>query len=518
MLSVSRPSTSIRLASNAYVGCLSLSAVTFLLLGYHPFAEDAGMYICAVKRILHPGLYAAAAPFVDAYVHRTAFPWLLASLVRLSGLPLEWVMFLAQATLLWLLVYSLYRLARLCFHSQSASWISTAIAALALSTPVAGTALSLADPYLTSRSIATPLAVLLLVYVLEERTFPALITLGLLGLVHPLMAGYALFFALVVWMQHELRLKATVILCGSAFLLATMVAAVSSLAPDAPAAAQAALTRTYFFLPEWHWYELAGLLAPLAILFCIYASDSGHFAPCPQRRAALSSACVACGLTVLLISLLYAQPHSASYAIARLQPLRIFHTIYLLMFLLMGGTLAEFLARCTPRWTFHYLALGSVLAAAAFAMLFTARQTFPASTHIEAPWRIPRNPWMQAFLWARQMTPHDALFALDANYITTDGEDAVNFRAVSERSSLSDYSKDGGASAIFPRLAPAWQQGMALSTGLSTLTDAQRVQRLAPQGVGWVILQTRLQVGDSRTRFDCPYANSTVMVCRLPSR
>jgi len=500
----------------AHLGPLFLTVGLFLLLGYHPFAEDAGMYLCAVKQCLHPSLFEAVQPFVASYAHLSAFPWLLASLTRLSHLPLDWLLFLTQVALLWFLVYSLYRLSRLCFLTRTACWVSTILAVLAMSTPVAGTSLSLADPYLTSRSIATPLTLLLLVFVLEERAYPALAMLGLLAAFHPLMALYALFFALIVWMQHELRLKATLILCGAVFSSMTITALIASLAPDSPAAAQAALTRTYFFLSQWHWYEISGLLLPLAILFCLYVSDSGHFAPQLLRRAALSSASLACGVTSILISLIYAQPHSASYAVARLQPLRIFHTVYLVMFVLLGGTLAEWLARRARSRTMRYAALSTVLLAAAVAMLLTGQQTFPASTHIEAPWRIPRNPWMQAFLWVRQSTPQNAIFALDANYITTDGEDAINFRAVSERSSLSDYSKDGGASAIFPRLAPIWQRGMKLSTDLSTLTDAVRIQRLQPAGVGWLILQKRLQIGDARTGFDCPYSNDTVMVCRLP--
>ncbi len=149
-------------------------------------------------------------------------------------------------------------------------------------------------------------------------------------------------------------------------------------------------------------------------------------------------------------------------------------------------------------------------------MFFVERQTFPASAHLEMPWRAPRNQWQQAFLWARDNTPPSAVFALDANYITRDSEDAQNFRAIAQRSSLSDYSKDGGSSAIFPQLAAAWQDGEERSTDLSRISDAERIARLAPAGVSWIVLQEKYQQGAAQTHLPCPYRNDTVMVCRLP--
>jgi hypothetical protein len=134
------------------------------------------------------------------------------------------------------------------------------------------------------------------------------------------------------------------------------------------------------------------------------------------------------------------------------------------------------------------------------------------------PWRAPSNPWQQAFLWARDNTPQNAVFALDANYITRDGEDAQNFRAIAQRSSLSDYSKDGGSSAIFPQLAAAWQDGEERSTNLSNLTDAARIDRIAPAGVSWIVLQQKYQQGAAQTHLSCPYRNSTVLVCQLPAQ
>jgi len=134
------------------------------------------------------------------------------------------------------------------------------------------------------------------------------------------------------------------------------------------------------------------------------------------------------------------------------------------------------------------------------------------SSHIELPDRSARsaNPWVQAFLWVGENTSRDALFALDAKYVNTEGEDAQNFRALAMRSALPDYSKDGGEASITPQLAAAWQQGAAAQARLSELADDVRDQRLLPFGVTWMVLHSQ-----AVTDHACPYDNGTVKVCRL---
>ena len=122
----------------------------------------------------------------------------------------------------------------------------------------------------------------------------------------------------------------------------------------------------------------------------------------------------------------------------------------------------------------------------------------------------PRNLWVQAFVWVRGNTAQDALFALDADYINAAGEDAQCFRAITERSALPDYSKDGGEASIAPELAGAWAIGQTAQQGLSEESDAQRTAALRPLGVEWVVM-----AADAATNFDCPYRNAAVRVCRL---
>jgi hypothetical protein len=176
------------------------------------------------------------------------------------------------------------------------------------------------------------------------------------------------------------------------------------------------------------------------------------------------------------------------------------------MILLLGAWLGQHLLKSSPwRWALLLVTLGGT-------MFFVQRSTFPNSAHLEWPWTAATNPWEQAFLWARENTPKNALFALDANYITQGRhEDAQCFRAIAQRSALADYSKDGGEASITPDLTAAWVAGQTAQTGLEWASDSERLAKLGTFGVRWVVLEAT-----SETAWSCPYSNPTVKVCKLP--
>ncbi len=211
----------------------------------------------------------------------------------------------------------------------------------------------------------------------------------------------------------------------------------------------------------------------------------------------------------MTVALLFARSELATHSVARLQPLRVFQLVYVVMILVVGATLAErFLQRSAARWVVAFSLLAGV-------MVLVERQTYPESGRLELQGVIqssrPKNSWEQAFVWISRNTPKDALFALDSHYINLRGEDAQGFRAIAERSVLPDYSKDGGVVANKPALTDEWMQGQATQEDLNTETDAKRIGVLRPLGVGWVVLDRGAATG-----FRCDYANSVVKVCRLP--
>jgi energy-coupling factor transporter transmembrane protein EcfT len=214
---------------------------------------------------------------------------------------------------------------------------------------------------------------------------------------------------------------------------------------------------------------------------------------------------IVASVTGFVIAVFFARGSSHSLMVARLQPLRIFQIIYILMILAIGAALGErVLRRHLFRWVVMFVLLGGT-------MLFAQLTTFPHSAHIEFPWAAPTNEWEQGFDWIRNHTPENSVIALDANYITDAGEDAQNFRAIAERSAIPDYSKDGGLAAIAPDLTADWIVGEALQQGLDRATDIQRIAILKASSAGWVVLSQ-----GALTEFDCPYRNNSMKVCRVP--
>jgi len=535
--------------------------------GYHPFAEDGGLYIAGVKRLLDPSLYPQQTAFVLEPTRLSLFAPMVAGVVRLSHLSLPWSLLALHLTSIWLTLFAAWMLASRCWTSRPARAGAVTLLACWLSLPVAGTALLLMDPYVTARSFSTPAMILALVGALDwsmqnwgepdsfvilsgaknprilsaeanqyanRRTVSAVTEIGakssrwrgfclwaasllLATAMHPLMASYALAATLMLLcvrsLRREVRLWGTSLLVASALALAVCLQVLAS--PESAAYLRVALTRTYWFVAEWRWFELLGLAAPLAILSA-FAWDRMGFAgkmrpscdltPEETSRQSLAQMSVAVGAAAWLVAALFARASAATHLVARLQPLRVFQIVYLILVLMLGAQLgARLLRRSAWRWAAAMLLLGGV-------MFSAQRASFPHSNHLELPGVAPQNPWVQAFLWVRRSTPTDALFALDPDYINSRDEDAQCFRAIAERSALADYSKDGGEASIAPELTAEWAREQAAQQGMnaSSTTDPDRLAALRPLGVTWLVLQAGAATG-----LDCPYRNAAVKVCRL---
>lgn len=493
-----------------------LTIVALAVHGYHPYAEDGGVYLAGVKRVLHPQLYPYWSDFVTTHLKFSLFAPMIACLVRFTHLQLMMVMLLVYAATIWLTLFAAWLLVSRCYRTRIECAGAVALLALALTIPVAGTSLMLMDPYVTARSVSTPCGILMLVAVLDIRAAWAdrivswtSIALGaasfLLALtVHPLMAAYALACVLLLGCvslsDRTARIAAT---AGTCLLGIALAACLEHLSPaNMPGYADVARTRTYWFLSTWHWYELVGLAGPILVLLALAWRKAESLESANNRLAILSALA---GASATIVALLFARISSPSYEVAKLQPLRIYQTIYLLMLLALGAAVSQrILKRSVPRWMLLFLLLGG-------GMAWVQRQTFPHSAHIEAPWAAPANPWKQAFEWARSHTPQDAMFALDANYISVPGEDSHNFRAIAERSALPDYSKDGGIASIAPALTSQWLAGETAQMNLDRQLGPGEIARLRARGVDWVVIAR-----STPTSLKCSYSNAAVRVCPLP--
>lgn len=494
----------------------TLTALAFAVHGYHPFAEDGGLYLAGIKRVLEPGMFPRESGFVLGHLRFSLFAPAVASIVRFSGLTLDSVLLLLYLASIWATLWAGWLIAGHCFQGRSRIG-AVALLATWLTLPVAGTSLMMMDPYVTARSISTPCTLLALAYSLEflaqwrqrrkcdwGAAAKSGAFLAIAALMHPLMAAYGfgciLALAISVLRQRKMWILATMMLCIAAIAAAAILQVAGQ--PESDAYRQVAMSRYYWFLSKWQWYEWLGLTGPIAILGfagLVRQEEESYGMAVPLARMG-----VAAGIASIVVALLFAQPDAARLLVARLQPLRVFQVIYVVMILYVGAGLSVYLGNKKMRWLAAFAALGTI-------MFLVQREIFPTSAHIEIPSERQSNAWVRAFEWIRKNTPKDALFALDADYITKPGEDAQCFRAIAERSALPDYSKDGGEAAITPSLTDDWKRGQELQTKLSESSDTQKVTELRQAGVDWVVLAR-----GAVTAFPCNYANEAVKVCRLP--
>jgi hypothetical protein len=188
-----------------------------------------------------------------------------------------------------------------------------------------------------------------------------------------------------------------------------------------------------------------------------------------------------------------------------LQPMRYLQLIYILMIVIGGSLAGRYLLRDVAwRWCALALAVGA-------GMFIPQRLLFASTEHIEWPGVSSHNAWLQAYDWIRNNTPEDAFFALDPRYLASPGNDEHGFRALAERSHLSDAIKDPAVVTQVPRLGPEWLREQQAMAGWDRL-DGSDFRRLRSEfGVDWVLLKYR-----SLPDLECVWHNDLLEVCRIP--
>lgn len=485
-----------------------LTALVFWVAGYHPWSNDAGVYLTGVLHRLDPRLYNAGPPitdlpFIAAHAGISVFAPAVAFLLRLSPLSIAWSLFLLYLVAVVFYLYACWQLSLRLFEERATRLGALWMAALLYSLPVAGTALSIMDPYLTARSFTTPLALLAVAATLDRRSLRTVLWIALAAVIHPLMAAYALGFVVLLAAFDHRRSRLAVSLCLLCLILAGLTLRHAQFLPT-PAGYRTALwlpAHSYLFLSHWHWYEVAGAVIPL-LLPLLAARKLGWQTPVGR----LSLAILFSGGMGLLLAAFFV-PYRGPYPLVRFQFLRIDHIIYTIGVLLLGAFVVN-LGRNARLWR---RAIPIVcLLGAGLGMAATARINYPECRNIEWPGLAPTNPWSQAFLWVRTHTPQNARFAFAPTTFYAPDEDEQSFRVIAERSQLAG-DKDSGLVVVLPQLSPVWLLERAATLGLNTESDAERMEHLRPWHVGWILLPP-----SAATSFACPYQNRSVKVCKLP--
>lgn len=482
-----------------------LLAITFLSIlvhGYHMGTDDAAIYAPGIEKAADPTLFPVGSEFFMHHAGLSLFPQAVAVVTWLTRLPIQWSILLWFAFTQFLLLWTAYELARRCFQSERARWAGVGLLAALFSVPVAGTALIIADSYLTARSLSTPLVLMSTVCFLDKRTRAACLWLIGAFLIHPQMAIYGAGAGLLIAFEFRSLRRARFAEAAPvlpALLLPLLIGA--HLQPAQGAYREVLASRAYFLVTTWHWWEWLGAFAPLIILTACAGLSLKSTLPAFSRLAKIL---VGLGLISTVAALLLASSVDFAYLL-RLQPMRSFHLIYVVFFVFLGGLLGEYLLRAHVwRWILCFGALSSGM----FALDLT---TYPASPHLERPGVHYQGQWLASFLWIRDHTPKDAMFALDPEYLLKTGVDLHGFRAIAERSVLADREKDSGAASVFPELAELWETQSAAQSDWAHVS-ADRLQNLRAQyGVSWVLLE-------KPTPLDgvvCPYHNGELRVCQI---
>jgi hypothetical protein len=468
-----------------------LTAASVLVHGYHPFVEDAEIYVPGIKKLLNPALYPFNDGFFASHARMTLFPNLIAWSVRITHLPLEWTLLAWHFICIFLLLAGCWKLGHIGFASARAAWGAAALVASLLTIPVAGTALYVMDQYVNPRSFSAAAGLWIVLAVVRRKYGQAAIWILLVALIHPLMALFGLAYAALLIggrrLQQLLRQYALALIPITLF------------PPVTVAYRQVLDSHSYFFLLRWAWYEWLGIVGPLLLLWW-FGGIAHRRKLVLVERLCFSS--IAFGLIFLLIGLVITIPPQFA-RLAELQPMRSLHLIYVLLFVISGGLLGEHILKA--KW-WRWLVFAPVCAG----MLYAQRQLFPATPHLELPGRGSGNQWTQAFLWIRDNTPVNAYFALNPEHMRLPGEDQHGFRAVAERSMLADRVKDSGAVTMFPALAQTWLEQLGSQQGWKDFgaEDFARLHRRF--GIDWVVLQQPGVAG-----MECLYQNAALLVCRI---
>ena len=481
-------------AAKILIILFGLTLLALLVHGYHPGAEDDGVYLSAIKHDLNPALYPHDSDFFTLQLQATVFDKLIAGTIRLSHLPLSVVVLAWHFLVVFLILWGCWKISSHCFPEWPARWAAVCTVAALLTLPVAGTALYLVDQNLHPRALATATILAAIAAAIERRFWLVAIFLAAACAIHPIMASFGISYCIfLLWKpagQPQISLTAGALAIPLSWIFE----------PTSPAWQQAAHKRDYFYLSAWHWYEWIGVFAPLLLLW--WFSHLARRGALPVL-ARLSSRLLLYGIFQLVVALIILLPPQFD-RLKPFQPMRYLHLLYLLMFLFAGGLVGQrFLRASWVRWAALFVPLCA-------GMFLAQRATFPASDHIDWPGATPRNQWLQAFLWIRQNTPQDSLFALGPNYLQRPGEDAYSFRAWAERSVLADIGKDASVATQVPRLAPRWQQEVQAQTGWEHFQQSDFEALRSHYGVTWVIVERPHDPG-----LPCPYENATVMVCRI---
>ncbi len=487
-----------------------LTLTGFLVMGYHPGFEDDGIYLAAVKADLNPALFPHDSEFFRLQMQASIFDGGMAHFVRWTGISVAWAELLWQFVALFFILWACRRIAALIFEDTRAEWAAVAMVAAMFTLPVAGTALNIADQHLHPRNLATALVLIAVAWILDNRRWQAVPVLLLAFALHPIMAAlgmsFCVFLGLALLEPAPFRLRAAEGSLAAAAPLGWLFA------PTNPDWRLALASKSYYSIYRWVWYEWLGALAPLFLFWLLWhlTQHQGRAGrnlvqyPFQGRLPRFALAVFAYGVFQQVVAMALLTPDSL-VRLTPLQPMRYLQLVYIFMALAAGGLLGRFVLKThILRWALYLLVFNG-------GMFLVQRELIDDGAHLELPFAATANPWLRSFDWIRRNTPADAYFALDPRYLAAPGEGFHGFRALAERSVMSDGIKDTAVVTQVPSLAPVWHEQQLALDGWPhfQLADFERLK--VQFGVDWVVVNSPQTAG-----LDCRWHEGALSVCEIP--
>ena len=91
---------------------IALAPAVLLVHGYHPYSEDAGIYVAGVRKLAHPALYQHDAAFVLANTRLSLFAHLLTAILRITRIQLSYLLLLTHLASIFAFLLACWLLAR----------------------------------------------------------------------------------------------------------------------------------------------------------------------------------------------------------------------------------------------------------------------------------------------------------------------------------------------------------------------------------------------------------------------
>ena len=240
----------------------------------------------------------------------------------------------------------------------------------------------------------------------------------------------------------------------------------------------------FHYIQLWQWYEQLGILAPVALFWWF-----GRVARARQwrRLELVCRALIVYDLVYFFAALVVDLP-ARFESLARLQPLRSLHLLYMLMFLIMGGLLGEYVLKNRVwRWLALFVPLG-------VGMFIAQRASFSG----ECARRVARGRSEESVgagvcLDSRQHAGGCGVCARSRFHADTRGRyDRISLSGAKEPAG--GQVKDSGAVSMFPPLG----RGM-----VGAGAGADSVEESSPSGLLALERQIRRELGGGAAAWSC---------------